>query len=50
MASKNTLHIHVKKYTKEVSVAMNRQIQMRLHADSFHSQEQGPLKPVSKSI
>ena len=38
------------KYTKQISMAMNRQIQMWLHAKGCHSHEQGPVKPVSKSI
>jgi hypothetical protein len=36
------------KYTKQVFMAMNRQIQMRLYAKSCHSHEQGPVKLVSK--
>jgi hypothetical protein len=31
-------------------VAMNRQIQMRLHAKGCHSHEQGLMEPISKSI
>jgi hypothetical protein len=38
------------KYTKQVFMAMNRQIQMWLHPKSCHSHEKGLVKPVSKSI
>jgi hypothetical protein len=49
MAAKNTMQIHVENIP-QVFMAMNRKIQMWLHAKSCHSHEQGPVKLVSKSI
>ena len=49
MAAKNYIADPCEKYTKQVSVAMNRKIQMRLHANSCHSHEQDPVVPVSKT-
>ena len=38
------------KYTKQLFVAMNRKIQMQLHAKGCHNHEQGPVELVSKLI
>ena len=48
MAAKNYTADPCGKYTKQVFVAMNKQIQMRLHAKSCHSHEQGPVKTSLK--
>jgi hypothetical protein len=50
MDAKNYTADPCEKYTKKVSVAMNRKMQMRLHANSCHSHEHSLVEPVSKPI
>jgi hypothetical protein len=50
MAAKNYTADPCEKYTKQVSMVMNRKIQMWLHANSYNSHEQGPVEPISKPI